>query len=69
MVLGETGISIRTFMRSVLTKLVTYRSPGEGVAAYAEGSGRQPGRYTLWNYTPDNTNLHGDLWNDEDLSN
>jgi hypothetical protein len=24
--------------------------------------------YTLWVYTPDNTNLHGDLWNDEDLS-
>ncbi len=24
--------------------------------------------YTLWNYTTDNTNLHGDLWNDEDLS-
>jgi hypothetical protein len=24
--------------------------------------------YTLWNYSPDNTNLHGDLWNDEDLS-
>jgi len=24
--------------------------------------------YTLWNYTPDNTNAHGDLWNDEDLS-
>lgn len=24
--------------------------------------------YTLWNYTPDNTNLHGDLWNDEDMS-
>jgi hypothetical protein len=24
--------------------------------------------YTLWNYTADNTNLHGDLWNDEDLS-
>ncbi|OGN92995.1 MAG: hypothetical protein A2Y88_08095, partial [Chloroflexi bacterium RBG_13_48_10] len=24
--------------------------------------------YTLWNYTPDNSNLHGDLWNDEDLS-
>ncbi|HEX2980224.1 MAG TPA: cellulase family glycosylhydrolase, partial [Anaerolineaceae bacterium] len=23
---------------------------------------------TLWNYTPDNTNEHGDLWNDEDLS-
>ena len=23
---------------------------------------------TLWNYTPDNTNAHGDLWNDEDLS-
>jgi hypothetical protein len=24
--------------------------------------------YTLWNYTADNTNAHGDLWNDEDLS-
>jgi hypothetical protein len=24
--------------------------------------------YTLWNYTPDNNNLHGDLWNDEDFS-
>jgi hypothetical protein len=24
--------------------------------------------FTLWNYSPDNTNLHGDLWNDEDLS-
>jgi hypothetical protein len=24
--------------------------------------------YTLWNYTADNTNEHGDQWNDEDLS-
>jgi hypothetical protein len=24
--------------------------------------------YTLWNYTPDNNNLHGDQWNDEDFS-
>ena len=24
--------------------------------------------YTLWNYTSDNTNTRGDLWNDEDLS-
>ncbi len=23
---------------------------------------------TIWNYTADNTNLHGDKWNDEDLS-
>jgi hypothetical protein len=23
---------------------------------------------TIWNYTSDNDNLHGDLWNDEDLS-
>jgi hypothetical protein len=23
---------------------------------------------TLWNYTPDNSNARGDLWNDEDLS-
>ena len=24
--------------------------------------------YTLWNYSPDNTNARGDLWNGEDLS-
>jgi len=24
--------------------------------------------YTIWNYTSDNTNEHGDMWNDEDLS-
>jgi hypothetical protein len=24
--------------------------------------------YTLWNYTSDNTNARGDMWNDEDLS-
>jgi hypothetical protein len=24
--------------------------------------------FTLWNYTADNTNQHGDQWNDEDLS-
>ncbi|MBN2442095.1 MAG: cellulase family glycosylhydrolase [Spirochaetales bacterium] len=24
--------------------------------------------FTIWNYTPDNTNEHGDLWNEEDLS-
>ena len=23
---------------------------------------------TIWNYTADNTNAHGDMWNDEDLS-
>jgi hypothetical protein len=24
--------------------------------------------YTIWNYTADNTNARGDMWNDEDLS-
>jgi hypothetical protein len=24
--------------------------------------------WTLWNYTPDNTNTRGDQWNDEDFS-
>ena len=24
--------------------------------------------FTIWNYTADNTNVHGDQWNDEDLS-
>ena len=24
--------------------------------------------FTLWNYTPENNNIRGDKWNDEDLS-
>jgi hypothetical protein len=52
-------------------------------AAYANGDYKQQERAldrsfqaleanllhaTLWNYTPDNSNAHGDLWNEEDLS-
>lgn len=29
---------------------------------------RSAANYSLWNYTPDNSNKHGDLWNGEDLS-
>jgi hypothetical protein len=32
------------------------------------GLERNFANFTLWNYTADNTNAHGDQWNDEDLS-
>lgn len=35
---------------------------------YFQAMDKQLMNFTLWNYTPDNTNEHGDLWNGEDLS-
>jgi hypothetical protein len=36
--------------------------------AYINGMDAHLLNYTIWNYTSDNTNARGDLWNDEDLS-
>ena len=66
-VIGEFGIpfdmhqkkAYRTgnFHRQVLALDATFKAVEENLL-----------HGTLWNYTPDNTNTHGDLWNDEDLS-
>jgi hypothetical protein len=36
--------------------------------AYVGGMDAHLLNYTIWNYTSDNTNERGDMWNDEDLS-
>jgi Glycoside hydrolase family 5 C-terminal domain/Cellulase (glycosyl hydrolase family 5) len=66
-VLGEFGISFD------LEEKKAYRSGDFRVQVKAMQRSMQAVEdnllnYALWNYTPDNTNLHGDLWNDEDLS-
>ena len=36
--------------------------------AYIDGMDAHLLNYTIWNYTSDNSNARGDMWNDEDLS-
>lgn len=40
----------------------------QALDAYIDAMDEHLLNYTIWNYTADNTNEHGDLWNDEDLS-
>ena len=40
----------------------------EALDAYYDAMDANQLHCTLWNYTADNTNAHGDQWNDEDLS-
>ena len=40
----------------------------EALDAYVDGMDEHLLNFTIWNYTADNTNERGDLWNDEDLS-
>lgn len=40
----------------------------QALDAYIDAMDKHLLNYTIWNYTADNTNEHGDLWNDEDLS-
>ncbi len=66
-VLGEFGISFD------LHEKRAYQTGDFGIQVKALQRSLQAAEanllnYTLWNYTPDNNNLHGDLWNDEDLS-
>jgi hypothetical protein len=65
--LGEVGIAFD------LNKKKAYRSGefGEQIKALdrtLQALDENLLSYTLWNYTADNTNERGDLWNDEDLS-
>jgi hypothetical protein len=43
-------------------------APARALASYMEAMDAHLLGFTLWNYTPDNTNAHGDGWNGEDLS-
>ena len=66
-VLGEFGISFDLHDKQA------YRTGNFGIQVKALQRTMQAVEdnllnFTLWNYTPDNNNLHGDLWNDEDLS-
>jgi hypothetical protein len=66
-VIGEFGIPFD------LDDKAAYRSGDfsthvAGLDAYVDGMDAHLLNYTIWNYTSDNTNERGDLWNDEDLS-
>jgi hypothetical protein len=66
-VIGETGISYN------MNKKRAYRTGDFSAQVRAMDDTIQAleanfVNFTLWNYTADNTNLRGDLWNDEDLS-
>ncbi len=45
-----------------------YSTHIEALNAYINGMDIHLLNYTIWNYTADNSNERGDLWNDEDLS-
>ena len=65
--IGEFGIPFD------LDDKAAYRSGDFGthvaaLDAYLDAMDTHLLNFTLWNYTPDNTNERGDLWNDEDLS-
>ncbi len=65
--IGEFGIPFD------LDEKAAYRSGDfathvEALDAYVDGMDEHLLNFTIWNYTADNTNERGDLWNDEDLS-
>lgn len=45
-----------------------YRTHVEALDAYVDAMDANLLSFTIWNYTADNTNERGDMWNDEDLS-
>lgn len=66
-IIGETGIPFD------LQKKRAYRTGDFSTATKAMNRTMQAmddalASYTIWNYTADNTNARGDMWNDEDLS-
>ncbi len=66
-VIGEFGVPFD------LKKKHAYRSGDFGpqtraLDAYLDAMDANLLNWTVWNYTPDNDNLWGDQWNDEDLS-
>ena len=66
-VLGETGISFDLHEKRAY-QTGDFRIQVKALQRTMQAVEDNLVNFTLWNYTPDNTNLHGDLWNDEDLS-
>jgi hypothetical protein len=66
-VIGETGISYNLDNKRAYNT-GDFSSQIEAMDDTMQALEANLVNFTLWNYTADNTNLRGDLWNDEDLS-
>lgn len=65
--LGEFGLPFDLYNKKAY-KTGNYRRHIQALDMYYTVIERLFLNATIWNYTPDNTNAHGDGWNDEDLS-
>lgn len=66
-VLGEFGIPFDIDEKRSYTT-GSFRKQAEAIQRSMQAVEDNLLDHTLWNYTPDNNNLHGDQWNDEDFS-
>ena len=64
--IGEFGIPFQTVGDHFKTG--DFTAHARLLDSHFEAMERNKVHYTLWNYTPDNTNKYGDQWNFEDLS-
>jgi hypothetical protein len=65
--IGETGIPF-DMQRKRAFRSGDFRMQVRALDATLRALERNCASFTLWNYTADNNNAHGDLWNDEDFS-
>ncbi|MBN1231045.1 MAG: cellulase family glycosylhydrolase [Anaerolineales bacterium] len=66
-IIGETGISYNLNGKRAY-KTGDYSRHIQAMDDTLQALEQTLASYTIWNYTADNTNERGDLWNDEDLS-
>lgn len=65
--IGEFGIPF-DLDDKVAYRIGDFSTQVAALGAYIDAMDANLLNYTIWNYTSDNTNERGDLWNDEDLS-
>lgn len=65
--IGETGVPF-DLDGGQAYKTGDFSGPRQALTSYLAAFDWLLLSYTLWNYTPDNDNQHGDQWNGEDLS-